>query len=67
MKRKKLGRWLLLALPVPLVLLLEYISLKGQLKLSGIIIQALFFVGLECVVVFLSERIASDQRNRDDP
>ena len=55
MKRKEL-RWLLLLLlllPVPLSLLAVYIAVEGQIKLSGLIILALFIVLVECTAVFL--------------
>lgn len=44
---------LLLTLPVPLLLLVVYIALGGQIKLSGLIILALFIVLVECIGVFL--------------
>lgn len=52
MKRNELWWLLLLTLPVPL-LLAVYIALEGQIKLSGLIILALFIVLIECIAVFL--------------
>ncbi len=46
-------RWLLLALPVPLFLLVVYVTWDGQVKLSGLIILALFFLLVECIAVFV--------------
>ena len=62
-----ISRWfLLLAIPVPLVLPVVYVSLDGQIKLSGLIILALFLVLLECIAVFLYRCIATYQRRRDE-
>lgn len=53
MKDKKLRRLLLPILPVPLALLAAYISVEGQIKLSGLIILALFVLLLQCIALFL--------------
>ena len=45
--------WVLLTLPAPLVLLTTYIVSEGQIKLSGVILIALFVALIECVVLFL--------------
>ena len=60
-------RFLLLTLPVPLVVLVIYIALAGQIKLSGIIVLGLFLVLLECIAVFLHRCVAIYQRRRDEP
>jgi hypothetical protein len=59
-----LRRLLLLTLPLPLLLLAIYIPLEGQIKLSGIIILALFMVLLECIAVFFYRFIAYNKRGR---
>ena len=45
--------WALLTLPAPLVLLTTYIVSEEQIKLSGVILVALFVVLIECVALFL--------------
>ena len=45
--------WVLLTFPAPLVLLTMYIVSEGQIKLSGVILIALFVALIECVVLFL--------------
>jgi hypothetical protein len=67
MKRNTLWRFLLLALPVPLLLLVTYIALEWQMKLSGIVILGLFFALAECVVVFLCRCVAVCQHRRNEP
>jgi hypothetical protein len=67
MKRNTLWRFLLLALPVPLLLLVIYIALERQMKLSGILILGLFFVLVECVVVFLCRCVVVCQQRRNEP
>jgi hypothetical protein len=63
MKRKELRWLLLLTLPVPFLLLAVYIAVEGQVKLSGLIILALFIALVECISVFLY-RVVGITRDR---
>jgi hypothetical protein len=53
MRHNTLWRLLLLILPVLVLPLATYIALEGQIKVSGLVILALFIVWLECIAVFL--------------
>jgi hypothetical protein len=67
MERNSLKRFLLLIIPAPLALLATYIAVEGQIKLSGIIILALFVVLLECIAVFFYRCVRLYQSRRNKP
>lgn len=61
-------RWLVFTmLPVILVPLVLYIVVGGQIKLSGLLLLALFILLLECIALFVYRCFRLERRNDRNP